>query len=434
MRIAIIIPGSGGSFYCENCLRDSGLAAGLQRAGFEAFPVPMYLPLFAGDASFSRPSSSRRAAPLFYGAIALYLRQQSAFFRRLPAAFDRLFNARPFLSLAAGLAGSTRAAGLEEMTVSMLLGEEGNQAAELEQLIGWLEREAKPDVVHLSNALLLGLAPALRSRLGVPVICSLQDEHVWIEPMAERARERVWSLLAEKAKAVDRFVAVSEYYRNEMAPKLNIDPAAIAVVPLGVDPPQAGCRVAPTEPVIGFLSRLERSSGLDTLVTTLAALKTDPALANARLNAYGGLTGDDVPFVRQLKRTVRRLGLADSVSLVTSYDRGRRFEFLRGLSVLCVPRREPEAFGMFLIEALIQGVPVVAPEEGGFTEIVKATGGGLLYPPGDERALTEALRRVLTDAALAGELGDRGCARARELYSLDRTAAVMGQVYRSLAK
>ncbi|MBN2351636.1 MAG: glycosyltransferase family 4 protein [Spirochaetales bacterium] len=429
MRVAVVIPGSGGSFYCENCLRDSGLTAGLERAGFEAFPVPMYLPLFAGDA----PSGPK--TPLFYGAIALYLRERFRFFRRLPASFDRLLNARPFLAAAAGLAGSTRAAGLEEMTISMLEGEEGRQAAELEHLCFWLEREAKPDVVHLSNALLVGLARALKARLGAPIVCSLQDEHVWIEPMAEPARARAWALLREKAGGVDRFVAVSDYYRKVMAPRLGLDPASIAVVPLGVDssryeplPETAG------PPVIGFLSRMEPASGLDSLVEALPLVKAAPGLGETRLRAYGGMTGDDAPYVRRVERLARRLGLSGSVSIDAAYDRRRRFEFLSGLSALSVPRREPEAFGMFLLEAMAAGVPVAAPDLGGFGELVRSAGGGLLYPAGDGRALAEALVRLLSDRPLARKLREQGRTRARELYSIETTAAAMGEVYRGLAE
>ncbi len=433
MRVAVVIPGSGGSFYCENCLRDSGLTAGLTRAGVDAFPVPMYLPLFAGDSSPDPGSLSGPRSPLFYGAIALYLRDRYRFFRRLPPSFDRLFNARPFLALAAGLSGSTRAAGLEEMTISMLEGEKGRQAAELDQLVSWLAREAKPDVVHLSNALLLGLAPALKARLGVKIVCSLQDEHVWIEPMGEAARARAWALLAEKAGAVDRFVAVSAYYRNEMAPKLGLSPASIAVVPLGVEPALYARRSGPPDrPVIGFLSRLEPASGLDALVEALALVGARPGLGGARLRTFGGMTGDDAPYVRRVRRLARRLGLADRVSLVASYDRRRRFDFLAGLSVLCVPRREPEAFGMFLLEAMAAGVPVVAPDLGGFPELVRAAGGGLLYPAGDTRALADTLARVLSDKPLARELSLRGRTGVREHYSIETTAKAMGEVHREV--
>ena len=65
------------------------------------------------------------------------------------------------LKLASKFAGSTRAKGLEEMTVSMLLGEEGQQKDELQRMVDWIVENCNPDVIHLSNALLLGLAQQL---------------------------------------------------------------------------------------------------------------------------------------------------------------------------------------------------------------------------------------------------------------------------------
>ncbi len=105
------------------------------------------------------------------------------------------------LKLAAKFAGSTRAKGLEEMTVSMLLGEQGQQKDELQRMVDWIVENCNPDVIHLSNALLLGLAQQLSERLNVPVVCSLQDEDVWVDVMKPSAAESVWKLMSEKADA-----------------------------------------------------------------------------------------------------------------------------------------------------------------------------------------------------------------------------------------
>ena len=74
-------------------------------------------------------------------------------------------------------------------------------------------------------------------------------------------------------------------------------------------------------------------------------------------------------------------------------------------------------------------MPVVAPRLGGFAELVEATQGGLLYAPGDVPALADALRHILADRPAAVRMGAAGCARARELYSLERTARLTGDVY-----
>ena len=163
--------GFGGSFYCGNCLRDSKYFNALRAEGHKVTKIPMYLPLFADEHDISE-------VPIFYGAISLYMKQVYPIFRKAPAWVDKLLNSKPMMKLAASMAGSTRAKGLEDMTISMLLGEEGLQKDELERLVEWLRDEAKPDVVHLSNALLLGLARRIKQEMDIPMICSLQNEDV----------------------------------------------------------------------------------------------------------------------------------------------------------------------------------------------------------------------------------------------------------------
>ena len=208
MRIGQIIPGSGGTFYCQNCLRDLDLVRALQRQGHDVIVVPLYLPLSSAD-------SSAASKPAYYSAVALYLRHQVPWLARLlPAACWRMLESMAVLRFAARRAGSTRAAGLGDITVSMLQGEQGKQAEELERLVSWLRDDlgARPDVVVLSNALLLGLARRIKEELGVPVVCWLQDEHVWADAMAPDESRRVWQVLRERAADVDGCVAVSRSY------------------------------------------------------------------------------------------------------------------------------------------------------------------------------------------------------------------------------
>ena len=80
----------------------------------------------------------------------------------------------------------------------MLQGADGFQKEELDELIYFLKHHEKPDVVHLSNALLLGLAKKIREELQIPVVCSLQDEDVWVDVMEEPYRSKVWKLMAKR--------------------------------------------------------------------------------------------------------------------------------------------------------------------------------------------------------------------------------------------
>ncbi|MBT3749353.1 MAG: glycosyltransferase, partial [Bacteroidetes bacterium] len=229
MRILQFIPGSGGSFYCGNCLRDSKYVEALKKLDHEVVKIPMYLPLFDDERDLDSE------VPVFYGAISIYLKQMSPIFRKAPKWFDRFLNSKPMLKFAAHMAGSTRATGLEDMTISMLKGEEGKQHEELDRMVNWIAEHCNPDVIHLSNGLLNGIAPRLKEVLNVPVICSLQDEDVWIDPMEEKYQKQSWDLMKKNSEFIDAYIGVSDYYKELMLDKMNLPPEKVHSLHIGVD-------------------------------------------------------------------------------------------------------------------------------------------------------------------------------------------------------
>jgi glycosyltransferase involved in cell wall biosynthesis len=113
--------------------------------------------------------------------------------------------------------------------------------------------------------------------------------------------------------------------------------------------------------------------------------------------------------------------------------REQKIEFLRRLDLLSVPATYDEPKGMFLLEAMACGVPVVQPRRGGFTEIVERTGGGLLVKKDDPESLGEGLLRIYNDPELGVRLGQRGLENVHELYSVARMADRAMEVYEELA-
>ena len=428
MKIVHIVPGSGGTFYCQNCLRDNALVKAQRALGHDVVMVPLYLPMFADDPAV------RGEAPVFYGAISLYLRQRIPFLRKAPRWLTRWLDAAVLLKWAARKAGSTRARGLEAMTLSMLRGEAGGQAEELDRLVEWLTQHEKPAVVHFSNALLLGLARRVKQALGASIVCSLQDEDTWIEALQPEVARRVWDAVAERSADVDRFISVSEYYAQKIRRLTKISGDCIQVIPLGID--LTGFAPAPAwpdPPVIGFLSRLSPALGLGVLVEAFLRLKQSPQWPSLKLRATGGQTGDDVAFISQLRRQLTAAGCAKSVEFLPEFDRPKRLEFLRSLSVLSVPVPAGEAFGSYLLEANATGVPVVQPNRGAYPEIIHATGGGILYDPSRAEALAEALASLLGNPDRARKLGEQGRGRVRERFGIGQMAREVARVYESLS-
>ena len=426
MKIVHIIPGSGGSFYCGNCLRDSKYFDSLRKLGHDALKVPMYLPLFENDMINGQ-------VPVFYGAVNLYLKQAYPFFRNAPKWLNNVLNTRPVLKQAAKMAGSTRAAGLEDMTISMLMGEHGNQARELEELTKWLEVHFRPDIIHLSNALLLGLAGKLRKRLGIPVLCSLQDEDVWVDVMSAGNRERVWELMGEKAQDIEAFVSVSHYFSRLMTEKMKLDSGRLHTLHLGVDPDDYQfINSAGKERAIGFLSRMNRENGLDILVDAFILLKGDSRNKDVKLYISGGSTGDDAAFVKAQKNRIMGAGISQDVIFLENFENEHRHIFFERVSVLSVPVRGGEAFGIYLAEAMASGIPVVQPALGAFPEIIEATGGGLTYRGNTPVELAGSLEKLLSGRELLSVMSINARKGVEEKFNINTQAALLADIYKGL--
>ena len=427
MRICHLVPGSGGTFYCQNCLRDYALVRALRRQGHDVVMLPLYLPPFGDDVDVDQHM------PVFFGGVNVYLRERFPLFRRTPRWLDRLFDTPWMLKLAAAQEGSTNAEKLGPMTLSMLEGRSGHQEKGFSRLIEWIQSQGKPDVFHISNALLIGLAPELKRVLDVPIVCSLQDEEPWVETMPAPYNRLCWEAIAGHAARVDAFVATSAWYADRMRDRMNIARNRISVVHLGVEiaddvPPDL--RLDP--PTIGFLARLNEAQGFGNLVDAFIQLKREPAFGNLRLRATGGCTAADRPFVEAVRAKLRKCGFENSVDFLSGFQRTQRTGFLRSLSVLSVPVPQGEAFGVQLIEAMACGVPVVQPSVGAYPEIIEATGGGVLYDPDKPDGLVEALGSLLLNPDNARTLGQRGRAAVLERFSINRVAQDMVKVYTSL--
>lgn len=425
MRIVQVIPGAG-DFYCENCLRDTVLLRALRQQGHDVLAVPLYLPIVRG------PAEEDCRGAVFFGALNVYLQQTWRLFRWTPRWLDRLLDSPAILGLVARQVRMTNPLALGKTTLSMLRGPDGRQAKELDRLAGYLSGLGRIDAVLLSDALLAGLAGPLRQRLRAPVVCMLQDEDEWLDYLSEPYRAQCWAELASRCADIDAFVAVSRYYADLMAGRLKVPADRISVIHSALD--LHGYEAAPTPPAaptIGFLSRLCRHKGLELLVDAMEILRG--RFPNVRLRAAGGCIADDRPFLRQLRRRLNKCGLASQVELLPNLTRSARQEFLRSLSVMCVPGLRAEAFGRYIIEALACGVPVVAVDHGAAGEILGATGGGLLVAPNDPAALAGGLGAVLGDKFAAGELGLAGCQVVRERFSDAHMARAMASLLGALS-
>src|SRR5262245_53743700 len=149
MRVVILASGAAG-MYCGSCLRDNRLAATLLHQGRDVALIPLYTPIRTDESDVSR----RR---VYYGGINVYLEQKLSWFRRGPQFLHRLLDAPALLNGVGRFAARTKPEELGGLTISVLQGEHGAQARELDQLIDGL-RADRPDVISLPNLMFLGVA------------------------------------------------------------------------------------------------------------------------------------------------------------------------------------------------------------------------------------------------------------------------------------
>jgi glycosyltransferase involved in cell wall biosynthesis len=203
-----------------------------------------------------------------------------------------------------------------------------------------------------------------------------------------------------------------------MRQRLDAPDLRIEVMPNGID--LEGYRVAkPTSPaVIGYLARMIREKGLPLLVEAFIHLRTHLKHPDARLHIAGTATAGDSTLIGELKQQLEAEGLGDQVTWSPNISRKEKADMLASLTLFSVPATYPEAFGLYLIEALASGVPVVQPHASSFPEIINKSGGGVLVSPGDPLALATAWHELLTRPGRLIELGQSGRRAAEDLYSV----------------
>jgi glycosyltransferase involved in cell wall biosynthesis len=428
MNIVQLTPGAG-DMYCGNCAHDNTLVAALRALGQEAVMLPLYLPVQVDEANESA------GQPLFFGGVNVFLEQKSAFFRAAPRWLHRLLNSPRLLAWAAGRAAKTRAEDTGELLLSMLRGEQGYQDREITELIAWLRRDARPDVICLSNALLIGMVRRLRAELSAPVVCLLQGEEPYLDALPAAHRAPAWQLMTERAADVDAWIAPSRWAADRMIVRLKLQPERVHVVYDGINTAGFEIRNPKSEarnqiaPVLGFFARMCRDKGLDTVVEAFIELKRRRLVSRLKLHIGGGCGPGDEPFVKQLRQRLAQAGYIGETVFTPNPNRAEKIAFLSGLTVFSVPATYGEAFGLYVLEALAAGVPVVQPRHGAFPEVLAATGGGLLCEPNDPKALADALEPLLLDPARARELGDTGRRTVHEKFTAGVMAGETLQVF-----
>jgi glycosyltransferase involved in cell wall biosynthesis len=195
------------------------------------------------------------------------------------------------------------------------------------------------------------------------------------------------------------------------------------IIPNGLNvEPFEGEHREPEVPTIGYLARMIHGKGLTTLIEAFILLAKRNTVPGVRLRVAGAKTLGDEKYIAGLCAELESENLLNRVGWEPNVSFEEKVKFLHEISVFSVPATYGEAFGIYVIEALACGAPLVQPKHGAFPELIEATGGGVLCEPDDADSLSRALEEMLLNKERRRAYAEAGKKAVGEDFSAERMA------------
>ena len=425
MKVVLLTAGAAG-MYCGSCMHDNALARALREQDVDCVLQPVYTPIRTDADSIADQQ-------VFFGGIHIYLLQQMPWLQKLPRFMRGVLDWPPLIRLATRKAGATDASKLGQLSVSMLQGSDGNQKEEVERFVQWLKTDMKPDAIVLSNLLIGGAIPSIREHLpDTKIVVILQGDDIFLDHLTEPYRQQAIDLCRELSRHVDHFLTNSQFYANKMGELFQIPAESHCVSPLSIDlAPFESEFVEPNSASgfrLGYFARIAPEKGFHILVDAFIQLATHPAHQDLTLHAGGWLGSHNQPYFDQQKQKMSSAGVLDRFTYHGSPDLDGKVDLLRTFDLLSVPTQYQEPKGLFVLESLAAGVPVVQPDHGAFGELIESTAGGVLVKPSDATALATAIAELKIDDQKRITLASTGQQNVFAKHSIKHAATQLKQL------
>jgi glycosyltransferase involved in cell wall biosynthesis len=297
--------------------------------------------------------------------------------------------------------------------------------------LGWPPAELvagkRFDIAH-------SLHPLLMPARSAAQVITIHDLNFLSFPERTRAeiRRDYPALVGPHAARADRIIVSSRFAAGEVERQLGVSNECVSVCPMGAPDwtPRSGI---PADGYLLFVGTLEPRKNvgklLDAYECLLSAAQTETRSANGVLSSFRLpeliLAGKALPETHGWIERIARPPLAGRVRHLGYVNPSEMRRLYVGARLLVLPSLE-EGFGIPALEAMTVGVPVVATDRGALPEVVGDA--GLLVEPEDAGSLAEAIRRLLTDDALAGACAAKGALRARQ-FRWETTAERVVEAY-----
>jgi glycosyltransferase involved in cell wall biosynthesis len=181
---------------------------------------------------------------------------------------------------------------------------------------------------------------------------------------------------------------------------------------------------------IGIVGRISPWKGQHVFIKAAAIVHKQ--FPNAVFQIVGGALFDENSYASELESLVQASDLNDAVQFLGF--RTDILDVIYGLDIVVHASTIGEPFGQVIVEGMAAGKPVIATNGGAVPEIIDDGKSGLLVPSGDEGALADALISLLKSPERAQLLGAAGKTRARDHFSIEKTARGVEKIYEQLLK
>jgi glycosyltransferase involved in cell wall biosynthesis len=240
-------------------------------------------------------------------------------------------------------------------------------------------------------------------------------------------------LLTRRAQLI---TSPSRGLANDVAKHWGLDPSRIMVIPYCINTDLFDDRGSQRDPhTILYVGRIEQRKGVVDLIDALPQIHRAHPQVRLRIVGKDNPTGPGGMSMKEfLLQRLDALNVPrETVTFTDHVDRIKLPAIFRQAALSVVPSRY-ENFPFTCLEAMATGCPVVASRTGGIPEMVAHEKTGLLVPPGDPRALGEAIGNLLGDAAARQRLGQQAAAHIRQAFRPEVIARRKVEAYRSVIR
>jgi glycogen(starch) synthase len=273
----------------------------------------------------------------------------------------------------------------------------------------------RPDILHINDATMTSFFfRRSGATANLPRVLTLHS------PIRPAGKDGLQTRLAADA---DHIVMVSQAQYAAAAATMPELQSKMSVIRNALPFPEiepTGLPFAP--PILLCIGRLIVEKGLDLVIRAFVRLRKRGIVARLTI------AGDGMER-SNLERLVRDLGCAEQIEFAGWVMPDRVPSLINTATMVLMPSRWPEPFGLVALQAAQMGRPTIASAIGGLPEVVENGATGLLVELDDEYALADAIRYLLSDPAAARRLGENARRRAREKFDFSALVDAYERVF-----